>query len=375
MNGIDVNWINGVRRLRQTSMEKYFQELDRAVRGLAPDDVRIRVDEMEGVPLPALQGLVNRYLVYSLKHLRVKPGFYHALDHANAPIISLLPAGSIRLLTVHDIEQLKTPRRQVRDLPFKLFGRRGIMATDRLVTVSCSTRDEVVEWTGYPRERIRVIHNGIDHSIYRPAAGPSTTPPESGGGSSYILYVGSEKPRKNIGGLLEVLGHLAGEDIRLIKAGRPGGDNNRLRTLEQARRLGVEGSLEFTGHVSEEKLADLYRGALAMIMPSSYEGFGIPLIEAMACGCPVICSDIPPFREVGGEAVLRFAPSDAAGMAGAVRRLAGDGEYRARRVKAGIERASFFSWERCAREHLELYREMAEGWRPRPPRKKAAAGS
>lgn len=360
MNGIEVNWINGVRCLRQTSMEKYFQELDRAMRYLSPDDVRIRLDEIKGVPLPTLQGLVNRYLIYSLKHLRARPGFYHALDHANAHIIPLLPAGSIKLLTVHDIEQLKSPRHKVRDLPFKLFGARGILAADQLVTVSESTRDEVVEWAGYPRERIRVIHNGIDHSIYSPK--PSLPRERSGSrtGTPYILYVGSEKPRKNISGLLEVLARLKDEGIRLTKAGRPGGDANRQRTLEKAQRLGVESLLEFTGHVSEEKLASLYRGALAMVMPSLYEGFGIPLIEAMACGCPVVCSDIPPFREIGGEAVLRFAPSDAAGMAGAIRRLAGDEEFRGRQVEAGLEHAACFSWEKCAREHLDLYREIAE---------------
>jgi glycosyltransferase involved in cell wall biosynthesis len=352
MSAIEVTWVNGVRRLRQTSMEKYFQELLRAMRELDPDDLRIEVDETEGLPLPALKGLLNRYVLYSLKHLRAGPGFYHALDHANAHIMRLLPAGSIKLLTVHDVEQLKSPPYRVRDLPYKLCGRPGILAADRVVAVSGSTRDEVAEVAGFPRERIRVIHNGIDHSTYRPGPAPAAARP-------YLLYVGSEKPRKNVGGLLRVLGQLRGEDLRLVKAGRPGGEKHRRRTLEEARRLGVEGSLNLTGHVSEEELAELYRGALALVMPSLYEGFGIPVIEAMACGCPVVCSDIPPFRELAGRAVLRFAPDDAAGMAGAVRRLASDRDFRASRVELGLEQAASFSWERCAREHLELYREMA----------------
>lgn len=355
MDGLEVTWINGVRRLRPPSMEKCYRELLKAVEELGPAGLRVRVDEIGGLPLPALRGIVNRYIIYSLKHLRRAPGLYHALDHANAHILRLLPPGSVRLVTVHDTIKLESPRRRLGDLPCKLCGKPGILAADWVIADSGAARDDLVEVTGYPRERIRVIPVGIDHSIFRPAAPPGRAE------RPYLLYVGSEEPRKNLGGLLRVLGRLRGEGIRLLKAGGPGGGGNRRKTVREARRLGVEGSVDFAGHVGEKELAGLYRGALALVMPSRREGFGMPVVEAMACGCPVVCSDIPPFREIAGEAALRFAPDDSGGMAGAVRRLASDEAFRAARVELGLERAAAFSWERCAREHLELYREAASG--------------
>lgn len=354
MPEIEVTWINGVRGLRPVSMEKYFQELAQALRTLAPGEVHINLDEIEGIPLPALRGIVNRYLFYSLKNLRKPVGLYHALDNVNAHILRLLPAGAMKILTVHDIIHLKTPFHHLRDLPLKLGHPPGLRAADRVIAVSEVTRDELAEWTGYPRERIRVIYNGIDHQVYKPA------PPGSTGESPYILYVGSEQPRKNISCLLRVLKEVRGEGICLKKAGPPGGETLRRRTLEEARILGVEDSMELPGYVDEEKLATLYRGAIALLMPSLSEGFGLPIIEAMACGCPVICSDIPTFREVTRDAALLFSADDNAGMAAAALRLAGDQVFRASQVSLGLERARSFSWGKCAGEHLELYRELAE---------------
>lgn len=352
--GIEVTWINGVRGLRPVSMEKYFQELARALRTLAPGEVHITVDEIEGIPLPALRGIVNRYIFYSLKNLRRPAGLYHALDNVNAHILRLLPAGATKVLTVHDIYHLKTPFYRVGDLPLKLGHRSGLRVADAVVAISEVTRDELAEWTGYPRERIRVIYDGIDHEVYKPAPLASTGEPP------YILYVGSEQPRKNISCLLRVLNEVRGEGIGLKKAGRPEGEALRRHTLEEARLLGVEDSMELLGYVDEEKLATLYRGALALVMPSLSEGFGMPIIEAMACGCPVICSDIPTFREVTGGAALLFSPEDHAGMAEAALRLAGDRGFRTSQVSLGLERARYFSWGKCAAEHLRLYRELAE---------------
>jgi glycosyltransferase involved in cell wall biosynthesis len=348
---LEVTWINGVRRLRQTSMEKYYRELARALGEAAPGELRLTVNEVEGIALPALRGLVNRYIIYSMKNVRLRPGLYHALDHANAHLMRLLPAGSYRILTVHDVEQLKSPWHRWRDLPAKLLGKPGMLAADRIIAVSGVTRDELAEVTGYPVERITVIHNGVNHRIYRPDGRAARMP------RPYMLYVGSEKPRKNIPGLLRVLDGLRGEGLILVKAGRPGGEAHRRSTLSEMRRLGVESLVELRGHVEEEELAELYRGAVALVMPSLYEGFGIPVIEAMACGCPVVCSDIPAFREVAGEAALLFAPGDARGMAEAVLRLLHDQDFRRQLAARGTRRAGLFSWTRCAERHLEIYRE------------------
>jgi glycosyltransferase involved in cell wall biosynthesis len=357
MRKIEVTWINGVRRLRPTSMEKYYRELEKAMRALAPDELLIHLDEIEGISLPVLAGIVNRYLIYSLKHIRAGAGLYHSLDHANAHIMRLLPAGAAKIQTVHDIEKLQSPWHKARDLPSKLMGKPGIRAADRVVAVSEWTRENVVARCGFPYERTLVIYNGIDHGIYRPEDGGKGAPPQ---GPAYILYVGSEVPRKNMPALLRVLRELRPEGIRLKKAGLPGGPEDRRATLQEAGRLGVGDSLDLLGLVSEEELATLYRGALALVMPSLYEGFGLPLIEAMACGCPVVCSDLPVLREVAGDAAQFFPAQDHRAMAEAVRRLAEDEALRSHGVEAGLKRAGGFSWERCATQYLDLYREMAD---------------
>jgi alpha-1,3-rhamnosyl/mannosyltransferase len=160
----------------------------------------------------------------------------------------------------------------------------------------------------------------------------------------YFLFVGTNDPRKNLGCIPPAIA-AAGLDAELAVAGWSGWG-----------RAGGKG-MRVLGYVGDDELACLYSGALALVFVSSYEGFGLPVLEAMACGCPVVCSRAASLPEVAGGAALYVDdPTDTAGLAAALGRVAGDPGYRDELAAAGRERAARFSWERTARASLDTFR-------------------
>ncbi len=176
-----------------------------------------------------------------------------------------------------------------------------------------------------------------------------------------MLFVGTVEPRKNVPTLLsafqQVLDHYHPE-VDLVLAGSPGWLTDEVYAL--ANRLGLTGRVHFLGRVSDEELVWLYNGARLLVLPSFYEGFGLPPLEAMACGCPVVVSNVSSLPEVVGDAGLLVDPQDADALAVAIWRLLSDAALREEMVAKGLKRAACFSWTRAARETLELYRRVAD---------------
>jgi len=173
----------------------------------------------------------------------------------------------------------------------------------------------------------------------------------------YVLYVGTLQPRKNLGRLLEAVALLRkearrGEAPSLIIAGRKGWLYDPV--FQQVERLGLEGEVVFPGYVPQEDLPALLSGARLFVFPSLYEGFGLPVLEAMACGTPVVCSNVSSLPEVAGDAALLVDPLDVEGMAEAMNRLLQDEGLRAELVERGYRQVRRFSWERCARATLAV---------------------
>jgi glycosyltransferase involved in cell wall biosynthesis len=247
----------------------------------------------------------------------------------------LAPPSSPLVVTVHDLAVLRHPEtfNQWTRQYSRLCVSRVARAARLVIAVSEHTKRDVVELLGAPEERIRVVPNGVD-GIFRPDG-----PVETG---DYVLAVGTLEPRKNLARLAEATRRL-GVELRVVGAAGWG-------------QVELGGGVRRLGRVSDDELARLYRGARCFAYPSMYEGFGIPIVEAMASGTPVVTSRGGATEEIAGGAAVLVDPLDPAAIA------AGIEEAVARRdelVGAGLERARDFSWEETARRTVGVYREAA----------------
>jgi glycosyltransferase involved in cell wall biosynthesis len=244
------------------------------------------------------------------------------------PVRSSVPV----VVTIHDLAVLRHPgtfNRWTRRYS-RLAVPRVARAARRVIAVSEFTRGEIVELLGVPAERITVIPNGVE---------PVFTPDGPRAEGDYLLAVGTLEPRKNLAVSRQAAKRL-GVELRVVGARGWGG-------------VQVDGWL---GRVSDEELAALYRGARCLVYPSLYEGFGIPVLEAMACGTPVVTSAGGATEEVAGGAAVLVDPHDPTAIAAGIEEAAGrHDELRAR----GLERAARFTWERVAAETRAVYEEAA----------------
>ena len=241
----------------------------------------------------------------------------------------------------HELPQMFSPlERRLRAWAYDGAAREA----DLVLTISEHARRGIVERLGVAPERVRAIALGVDHGVFAPQ-GPGP-PGELGLPERYVLYPANMWPHKNHARLLAAFGALGDPDLWLVLTGQTYGQERLLAGRERVRNL---------GHVSSDALAGLYRGAAAVVFPSLFEGFGLPPLEAMACGVAVAASDRGALAEVCGDAALLFDPEDDAAMIDAIRRVTGDETLRARLCAAGPPHAARFTWEAAARRHVEAY--------------------
>jgi glycosyltransferase involved in cell wall biosynthesis len=238
---------------------------------------------------------------------------------------------------------------------------KGIRKAAKIIAVSQTTKRDLLQHLGVPEERVSVVYEGIDHQVFRPVERRILDYP-------YLLFVGSEHPRKNFVRVLRAFAKLKRErrfkDLKLVKVGKAGGAEVefRKRTLQAINELNIPHEVVFTDYVAEEDLPAYYSGAECFILPSCYEGFGFPPLEAMACGCPVIASNVASLPEIAGDAALLVHPQDTEEITKALYQVLGDDRLRKDLISKGIDRAKGFYWEKTARETLAIYEsvELAE---------------
>ena len=286
-----------------------------------------------------------------------------ALDVWHAPYYIcpyLLPCPMV--VTIHDAISSRYPQylpSPVSRLSYESTMRLAIRAARRVIAVSQASRDDLVRYFGVSPLTVTVVAEAASEA-YQPqsAAAIAGLRRRLGLPPDYTLYVGMNKPHKNLGMLVEAWGrlapHLPQPSPQLVIAGRQ--DARYTQAAEAAQRLGVAGGVRFLGDVAEADLPVLYSGARVFVFPSLYEGFGLPPLEAMACGAPVICSTTPALCEVVGDAALTIDPLNTAAWAEAIGRVLADETLQQDLRRRGIERARRFTWRRTAADTLEVYR-------------------
>ena len=270
-------------------------------------------------------------------------------DVVHYPVTVPVPRapGAPRVVTLLDLQHRELPQSfswGERRLRLWAYDRAAADA-DLVITISEHARASIVERLGIASERVRAIPLAVDHALFSPDGPPAEGLPER-----YLLYPANVWPHKNHERLLDAFARVQESDLHLVLTGQAYGREALVEGRDRVHRL---------GHVSRERLAAVYRGAVGLVFPSLFEGFGLPVLEAMASGTPVACSDRGALLEVAAEAALTFDPTDAEAIAAAMERLAGDGELRATLRQRGLERAAGFTWKATAAAHVDAYRQAA----------------
>lgn len=278
-----------------------------------------------------------------------------AVDIAHSPTPLVIPAKRARrITTVHDLYFHEYPDQTVREVKrdYAALVRKHCGRSDAIITVSEYTKHRLVETLNIPASKIYSIHHGADSYYAEPAAETETNEVRKKLGITrpYFLFVGTKEPRKNLPLLLEAFRDLS-QDVELVLAGPEGWGEEPWRNL-------VTGRVRVSGYVTKAELRALYQGSTALIVPSKDEGFGLPLLEAMAAGAPVIVSDIPVFREIGNEACLRFDAGSGEALREAMQKVLDDSNFRQTFIQKGRDRVKHFSWLETARKTLELYQNL-----------------
>jgi glycosyltransferase involved in cell wall biosynthesis len=264
------------------------------------------------------------------------------------------------LVTIHDLGYLHFPKAHPwhQRLYLDLSTRWNARNAAHLLADSKATRNDLVTTYGVPAKKVTVAYPGSDESLapVHDADAIEETKARYGiGGARYLLYLGTLQPRKNLARLVEAFArftaHHASSGIQLVLAGKRGWLYDDL--FEQMRRRGLDERVRFPGYVAEEDKAALLSGALAFVFPSLHEGFGIPVLEAQACGCPVVTSNTSSLPEVAGDGALLVDPGDTADIANAMERIATEPGLRDDLSSRGFANARRFSWETCAETVLQ----------------------
>jgi len=328
-----------------------------------------------------LQSRKDRRRLVSAANFRRHPLWtppHHRLEQLTLPL-ELAP---LRLDVLHSPDFIPPLRRNCRavitvhDLAFLLFPglltaesqryygqiRQAVHSAEAIIAVSASTKRDLIAHTAAPAAKITVVYEAAGPA-FRPvtdAAALAAVRQKYGLPPGFVLFIGTIEPRKNLPTLLQAWAQTRHSSLvtrhSLVIGGKPGWLYE--ETIAQARELGT--AVQFIGGVLPEDLPALYSAARLFVLPSVYEGFGLPVLEAMACGTPVVCSNASSLPEVAGDAALLVEPHDVDGLAAALQRALSDEALRRQMIERGLAQAARFSWEKAARETLAVYRAVMQ---------------
>jgi glycosyltransferase involved in cell wall biosynthesis len=360
------------RKVRDFGIGTYIRNL---VGGLAEIDRENRYLLLVGPggkealgPLPENFELVaERSPVYSIRELgmlswrlwRIRADLYHATHYV---LPAVVPCRAV--VTIHDIIHLLYPQFLPSRLAFfyaQAMIRGSLSRGDRVITVSRNTKQDLLRFFDVPADRIEAIYNGVESQFHH-HLGPEDLQrwlQQLELPRPYLLFVGNPKPHKNLDLVLQAYARarsIHAFDVPLVCVGGRAEANLKIR--QRAETLGIADRLVMLGHVASEALPAIYQGAMLFLYPTLYEGFGLPVVEAMASGTPVITSNTSALKEIGEGYAHLVDPLDVDALARAIAHLVSDEEHRDSLREMGLRRAQEFSWERTARRTLQVYREV-----------------
>ena len=294
---------------------------------------------------------------------------FHATHYVIPPL-----ARARAVVTIHDIIHVLYPQflpNRAALLYARVMIRRALKRADRILTVSYNSKRDLVDYFGIAPARIEVVYNGVAPRFHAdvPRAERDRVVAKYGLPRPYLLFLGGEKPHKNVRNVIRAFAEARRERAlphALVLAGPMPKNRNRVEALIAA--LDLEARVHRPGVVPEEDLPGLFAGAEAFLYPTLYEGFGLPVIEAMACGVPVLTSSTSALQEVAGGYAYLVDPMDVDAIARGIVALATDPRRRAEFAELGKRRARDFSWDRAAEQTLKIYAEALAGGRAASPR-------
>jgi len=308
----------------------------------------------------------NVRVIYTPKWLQNWQSYKERIDLYHGTNFRLRGRGcNGNIVTIHDLAFKHYPH-----LLKKKFGqslsfwktKRDVHRADRIIAVSQHTAKDVMEFFKIDKERVRVVYHGVDDH-FRPDV-PAGLILENKKNyriltPKYILWVGTLEPRKNLPTLIKAFSELKSihSEYTLVLGGGPGWKYQDILNLT----LSLGNRVQITGYLPQEDLIPLYAGAALFVYPSLYEGFGMPLLEAMASGVPIVASRTSSIPEVVGEAGVLVDPLSISDVSEAIRKLLDNSSLRSSYREKGIQRAKQFTWERAAQETLKIYQEIING--------------
>jgi len=289
----------------------------------------------------------------------------HRLDVLHSPHYTMPLAKPCRsVVTIHDLTFFLYPQMHLlyKRLFFRTMMRLATYHADALIAISHSTRADMLKILHASPDKIQVIHYGLA-SHFQPVSDTRVLDAfcqQYHLPHPFILYVGNFEPRKNLPILVRAFARLVHNGVphSLVLAGTRGWNDNAIFTVIEE--LGLKARILFPGYIPQSELPILYSAADLFVYPSLYEGFGLPVLEAMACGVPVITSAVSSMPEVTGDAGILIAPGDVDALASAMLRVLTDRALHATLVARGVARARMFSWERTAQATLDVYTRVAQ---------------
>jgi glycosyltransferase involved in cell wall biosynthesis len=351
---MEIDYINGLKTDEIFAMSKYQIKIHERL-------IDIKLNPIE-YPMISKKRIINdavKYLVYPfIVNRRVrKKNIKHITSQDLAYILKLVKLEKT-IITCHDIIPWVYDNER---LPTTKLKMKGLMKADRMITVSEYSKKDIIKHMGYPENKISIVHPAVDHDIYYVKRDreiitklgiPNT--------SKVILYVGSEQPRKNVPFILEALKQLKRKipEIKFLKIGAPQVSGAREKLLELIEMLSLQEEVIFVGYVSENDITKYYNAADLFVYPSLYEGFGMPPLEAMACGTPVVTSNVTSLPEVVADSAITIDPHNIDAFVNAMYDVLTDEKLRETMINKGLKRAQLFNWEKSAKEMRRVYEQL-----------------